>query len=166
MLLPLQVAAGSASPRRRRRASSSSSLPPSRQLSADEAAELEELAALPLADSAAVDRVAAWLGRLVAGGGGGEALLPAGGADANTGFGGADGALVGPESLQEALLPLVMGLRRLGRLPALLRQFREASAARLKDFLRWGAGGAVACVGALPVATRCVASAGCAAAAR
>lgn len=129
--LRLQVAAGAATPRRRRRASSSSSLPPSRQLSAEESAELEGLAALELTDSAAVNRCAAWLQRLAAGGGEAEAAVAA-----FMGLGPAeDGMGAEAEVLQDVLLPLVIGLRRMGRLPALMQGFKDAAAARLKDFL-------------------------------
>ena len=131
--LRMQVAAGAATPRRRRRASSSSSLPPSRRLSAEESAELEGLAALPLADGAAVECVAGWLGRLAAGDGDGAAF-PGGSGEYGPAGSGEEG---GAETLQEVLLPLVIGLRRLGRLPAVLRELREASTTRLKDLLRW-----------------------------
>lgn len=134
------MAAYASTPRRRRRASSASSLPSSRQLSAEEGAELEALAALPLTDSAAVERVAAWLERLAAGGSGGDATAAA--AALASGFpGGGSGAAAAAadegsaEALQEVLLPLVIGLRRLGRLPAVMKAFKEASAARLKTFL-------------------------------
>lgn len=134
----LQVASGAASPRRRRRASSSSSLPPSRQLSAEESVELADLAELRLADGAAVERVAGWLERLAAGvGEAAAAALAAGSGDlAAAAAAAAASTEAAQEELQEVLLPLVIGLRRMGRLPAVLRQHKEASVARLKDFLR------------------------------
>lgn len=133
--LRAQVAAGAASPRRRRRASSASSLPPSRQLSAEEGAELEGLAALALTDARAVDRCAAWLQRLAGGGADAELAAALGGAAAGTGTSTDGGAGGGAEALQEALLPLVIGLRRMGRLQAVMHGFREAAAAQLKDWL-------------------------------
>jgi hypothetical protein len=42
----------------------------------------------------------------------------------------------GGETLQEVLLPLVIGLRRMGRLPATMRDFTETAAAGLKELLR------------------------------
>lgn len=130
--LRAQVAAGAASPRRRRRASSASSLPPSRQLSAEEGAQLEALAALPLTDAGAMDRCAAWLQRLAGADAGAEAAAAALGASSSEDGG---GSASGAEALQEALLPLVIGLRRMGRLQAVMHGFREASAAQLKDWL-------------------------------
>lgn len=135
------MAAYASTPRRRQRASSSSSLPSSRQLSAEEGAELEALAALPLSDGAAVERVAAWLERLAAGGscggssGDAAAALASGFPDGGSGAAAAVADEGSAEALQEVLLPLVIGLRRLGRLPAVMKAFKEASAARLKTFL-------------------------------
>ncbi len=134
-----QAASGAATPRRRRRASSSSSLPPSRQLSAEESAELADLAELRLADGASVERVAGWLERVAAGASEAAAAAMAGTGDlAAAAAAAAASTEAAQEELQEVLLPLVIGLRRMGRLPAVLRQHKEASAARLKDFLRWG----------------------------
>jgi hypothetical protein len=40
------------------------------------------------------------------------------------------------EDLREQLLPLVVGLRRTGRLPAALAAFRDAAAAKARSFIR------------------------------
>lgn len=160
----LQVASGAASPRRRRRASSSSSLPPSRQLSAEESAELADLAELRLADGAAVERVAGWLERLAAGAGeAAAAALAAGSGDlAAAAAAAAASTEAAQEELQEVLLPLVIGLRRMGRLPAVLRQHKEASVARLKDFLRWAIPMHLACQGVHVVIFTVCATSSCA----
>ena len=116
-----------ASPHRRRSSASSaaaSSIPPSRQLSADESAELERLAALRLTDGDVVNQVVSWL----------EGIAGSNGKQ-DEGIG--DGP---PEQLQEVLLPLVMGLQRMGRLPATLRDFRGTCTARLKEVVRCGCG--------------------------
>ena len=125
--LRAQLASAPTTPWRRRSsasASASSSRGPSRQLSAEESAELESLAALRVADAAAVGRVVGWLERSAGISGGAAAAAAAAEEDG------------GGETLQEVLLPLVIGLRRMGRLPATMRDFTETSAAGLKELLR------------------------------
>ncbi len=45
-----------------------------------------------------------------------------------------EGAL---EGLRDSLMPLVVGLRRTGRLPAVLAAYRDAVGLRTKTFVRW-----------------------------
>jgi hypothetical protein len=123
----------SACPRRRRSsASAASSAAPSRQLSAEESAELAAAAAVKLTDGAeALQRLSGWLERLAAAGGG----MNGGGMGSNIGEGDDDNE-EGGDSLQEALLPLVIGLQRMGRLPAAMRDLKASSVAGLKELLR------------------------------
>ncbi|KAL4854749.1 Histidinol-phosphate aminotransferase 2 [Chlorella vulgaris] len=122
----------SAGPRRRRSsASAASSAAPSRQLSAEESAELAAAAAVKLTDGAeALQRLSGWLERLAAAGGG----MNGGGMGSNIGEGDDDNE-EGGDSLQEALLPLVIGLQRMGRLPAAMRDLKASSVAGLKELL-------------------------------
>lgn len=86
-----------------------------------------------------MERVAGWLERLAAGAGEAAAAAMAGSGDlAAAAAAAAASTESAQEELQEVLLPLVIGLRRMGRLPAVLRQHKEASVAWFKDFLRWG----------------------------
>ncbi|KAL4452640.1 hypothetical protein ABPG75_008302 [Micractinium tetrahymenae] len=145
--LRLQVAAqeaaqGPAAPRRRRTSSLSggaASGGPSRQLSAEESAELAALAAARLEDAGTVERAVAWLerccglgsyGNSSSGGGAAAATMAAAAAAA-----GAAEEEVEVEGLQEVLLPLVIGLRRMGRLGAAMRDLKQADASRLKELL-------------------------------
>lgn len=123
----------SAAPRRRRSsASAASSAAPIRQLSAEESAELAAAAAVKLTDGAeALQRLSGWLERLAAAGGG----MNGGGMGSNIGEG-FEEEEEGGEALQEALLPLVIGLQRMGRLPAAMRDLKASSVAGLKELLR------------------------------
>ncbi|GAB4818839.1 hypothetical protein N2152v2_005885 [Parachlorella kessleri] len=82
---------------------------------------VEAVAGVRLADPAALERVAAWVAEAVAGG------------EAEPAAGLADG---GGEELQDVLLPLVMGMRRMGRLSVSLKDYQEASSAGVRDLLR------------------------------
>lgn len=134
-----EAAQGPSALRRRRTSSQSGSAAsggPSRQLSAEDSAELAALVAGRLEDADAVDRTVAWLQRCSGGGG----------SSARSGHGArepAAEATAAPqeeqeeeEGLREVLLPLVIGLRRMGRLDAVMRELKQANASRLKDLLR------------------------------
>ncbi|PSC74274.1 vacuolar sorting-associated chloroplastic [Micractinium conductrix] len=151
--LRAQAAATDANTPRRRR--SSSSLTPTRTLSAEESAELETLAALHLEERGALDRVSSWLERSIgcgSSGAGGAGRAAATSARLSSGYpedGGADAAALplGSEAegsdggggsepvLQEVLLPLVVGLQRMGRLPAAMKGLKSTQVARLKELL-------------------------------
>ena len=114
------------------------------------------LAALHLEERGALDRVSSWLERSIgcgSSGAGGAGRAAATSARLSSGYpedGGADAAALplGSEAegsdggggsepvLQEVLLPLVVGLQRMGRLPAAMKGLKSTQVARLKELLR------------------------------
>ncbi len=127
-----EAAHGPAAPRRRRTSSTSggtASGGPSRQLSAEDSAELAALATAPLEDASNVAKTVAWLERCCFGSGG------AGDGRGGPVAAGSEEEEEG-EGLREVLLPLVIGLRRMDQLGAAMKELKQSNASRLKDLLR------------------------------